>query len=251
MGFSIGEIDTWRFHTGTGYAAAQTQLVALSAGDEIQIRQIVGSQARHQLITLTSTPVLAGDVITVSGRADRGLGADLPLHAQLLTITLIPGPTQGVDQTARDSAAEAQSTADGAVTSAATNAAAIAALPAGGGGGGGSSGPTLIDTYSAPAGGTTVNVWVNTGVTVPETVKVFAIQWQDGNFASGGLTDLDDWTMNLFDAARFRAGKTARTNTRPANQTRVYAIRLQENVLEFRGTAIPANSGLKIGVYSF
>ena len=78
-------------------------LLALAALDQIEIRQ---SATRHQLITLSGTPTVSSDRVTVSGRANRGLGSQLPQDEAVVVVKLIPEPIQGVDQTARDTADE-------------------------------------------------------------------------------------------------------------------------------------------------
>ena len=104
----VGEIDTWRFNTGTGYADARTELLDLASGDMVEISQ---TASRHQTITVTSTPTISGNIVTVSGRADRALSGQIPGSGQGVTVTLIPGPIQGVDQTARDSVTDHEGTA--------------------------------------------------------------------------------------------------------------------------------------------
>ena len=109
----LGEVDNWEFHAGTGYADARTQLLNLAEGDQVEIDMdfVFGVQPRHQLVTVTSTPTISGNVVTVSGRPDRQLSHQIPLGGQEVTVTIIPGPIQGVDQTARDAAADAADTA--------------------------------------------------------------------------------------------------------------------------------------------
>ena len=118
VGVLQGEIGTWLFNTtGGAYSDDRAALLDLAAGDQVEISQ---SATRHQLITVTDTPTLSGNAVTVSGRASRFSGSQLPSAFAAVTVTLIPGPIQGVDQLARDSAAEArgaaktaQATADG------------------------------------------------------------------------------------------------------------------------------------------
>ena len=94
-------------------------MLDLAAGDRVEIVQ---NQTRHQTITVTSASTLLGVIVTITGRADRGSTFEIPAHNSSVTITLIPGPVQGVDQTARDSAT------DNALAIAA-NTTAIAAIP--------------------------------------------------------------------------------------------------------------------------
>ena len=108
----VGEIDSWLFNV-TGNNAAQGQLLDLASGDTVEIEQ---SASRHQTITVTSTPTQSGNTVTVSGRADRGLSSQIPTSSATVTITLAPGPVQGIDQTARDAAADAQTAADANTT---------------------------------------------------------------------------------------------------------------------------------------
>ena len=106
----LGEIDTWLFGVD-GRDGASTDLQSLRSGDEIEIEE---SATRHQLVTLTETPTLTGTTITVTGRTNRGISIQIPRNNAAVAITLIPGPIQGVDQTARDAAGEAQADADAA-----------------------------------------------------------------------------------------------------------------------------------------
>ena len=99
----VGQIDTWTFNAGTGYDADQTALLALTVNDSIEFTQSV---SRHQTVTLTSIPTLFNTTVTVRGRADRGLSSQIPANGQV-SVMLIPGAIQGLDQTARDAAAEA------------------------------------------------------------------------------------------------------------------------------------------------
>ena len=79
------------------------------ATDLIEIRQ---SNSRHQTITLTETPTdVAGDV-RVRGTADRLQGSEIPQANANVTVTLAPGQTPIVDQTARDAAGAAQADVD-------------------------------------------------------------------------------------------------------------------------------------------
>ena len=97
-------IYEWIFDVGGSYGAAQAQLLALTTHDEIEIRQ---HATRHQLVTLTSSPTLSAGHVTVTGTLDRGSSFLLPEDNADVSVTLIPGPIQGVDQTARDDAAAA------------------------------------------------------------------------------------------------------------------------------------------------
>ena len=114
--------------------------------------------------------------------------------------------------------------------------------------GGGGSGVTKTGTYAASTGAA-ANTWVSTALTPSATATLVGIQFIDGNHAAGGLTDVDDWVIAWLDAGRLRGGKTARINTRPSNQTRVYAIRISGGAVQFRGNAIGAGEGLKIQVW--
>ena len=103
----------WVFATGGAFNSAQAELLALVARDEIEIKQ---SATRFQLITLTATPTLSGDNVTVTGTTPPRLNHERPENNAAVTVTLIPGPIQGVDQVARDAAGEAEATADAAQT---------------------------------------------------------------------------------------------------------------------------------------
>ena len=111
-----GQVDNWRFGTGSTFADNRAALLALADDDTILIYQ---SASRFQTITVSGTPTLSGTVVLVTGIADRGSSLELPRGFGGSTITLTPAPSgggDGVDQTARDSAASAQTTADGAQT---------------------------------------------------------------------------------------------------------------------------------------
>ena len=99
----------WVFATGGAFNSARAQLLALTPHDEIEIRQ---TAARHQLITLTLAPTLSGDNVTVTGTTPPRLNHERPENNAAVTVTLIPGPIQGVDQTARDAAGDAQADID-------------------------------------------------------------------------------------------------------------------------------------------
>ena len=112
----VAQVDNWRFGASGGFEDARAPLLALRSGDTILIRV---NASRHQTITLTATPTLAGVRVLVMGTADRGRSAELPLNNGSVTITLTPAPSgggDGTDQTARNAAASAQTTADGAQT---------------------------------------------------------------------------------------------------------------------------------------
>ena len=101
-------IYEWVFDTGGAYASAQAELLALMPFDEIEIRQ---SPTRHQLISVTLVPTLSGNNVTVTGTLDRGLSNEIPQSGANVTVLLIPGPVQGVDQMARDEILEHEATA--------------------------------------------------------------------------------------------------------------------------------------------
>ena len=103
-----GEIDRWRFNT-TANPTAQAELLELAAGDMIVIEE---SASRHQTITLTETPTVASGIVTVTGIPDRVTGSQIPDAFADVEVTLVPGPIQGVDQTARASANAAQADVD-------------------------------------------------------------------------------------------------------------------------------------------
>ena len=118
----------------------------------------------------------------------------------------------------------------------------IAAIPAGG-----ASTLRKVDTYTI--GTTTINTWVSTAISPTVTATLLGVQFQDATLAAGGLTDVDDWVIGWLDAGRLRDGKTGRVNTRPSNQTRIYAIRINSGVVEFRGNAVAASESLKLAVW--
>ena len=91
---TLGDPDDWLFHAGTGYEDARTQLLDLAAGDQVEIEMVFvfGVSARDQLITVTSTPTISGNVVTVSGRPDNPLSHQIPVSGQELIVTLIPRP---------------------------------------------------------------------------------------------------------------------------------------------------------------
>ena len=247
---AAGQLDTWIFATGSN-DVGRDQLTALEIGDIIRIEE---STTRHQTITLTLAPGVNGVNITIYGTADRAGQFEIPDTNADVTVTVIP---QGIDQQARDDAATAQSEIDAhevsthntdttARTSAATAQAEITAhelTPHGGGGGG------VTKTGAFAAVGSAANTWVSTGLTPSATATLVGIQFIDATLAAGGLTDVDDWVIAWLDGERLRAGKTARINTRPSNQTRVYAIGISGGVVRFRGNAIGAGEGLSIQVW--
>ena len=251
-----GEVDTWVFTTGSN-AEGRAQLNALEIGDVIRIEQ---SATRYQTITLTLAPDLTGLNVTIYGTADRAGTFDIPGSSAVVTVTVIPPMLPGIDQQARDSAGSAQSEIDAheasthntdatARTAAATVQAGLTAheaTPHGGGGGG--SGVAKTGTYAASTGAA-ANTWVSTGLTPSATATLVGIQFIDATLAAGGLTDVDDWVIAWLDAGRLRGGKTARINTRPSNQTRVYAIGMVGGVVRYRGNQIGAAEGLKIQVW--
>ncbi len=108
----VAQVDNWRFGASGGFEDARAPLLALRSGDTILIR---ANASRHQTITLTATPTLAGVRVLVMGTADRGRSAELPLNNGSVTITLTPAPSgggDGTDQTARNAAATAQAEID-------------------------------------------------------------------------------------------------------------------------------------------
>ena len=260
---TVGEIDTWLFNA-SGLDTAESQLLDLGDGDKVVITE---SATRFQTIAVTSTPTMAGNVATVSGRADRGQAFEIPQNGATVTIRLIPAPIDAIDQTARDAAATAQTAADTAqaevdahevaahntdTTARTTANAANTAItdhidnhPAG-------SGPTLAGTYTTPNAEVAQDTWISTGITVPTAATLMGVSWIDLNTYGGDLQDVDDWRMDIFVAVRLRMGKTARSSIRPNNSTRTYALRLNSNVLEFRGSStIPAAWTLGMRVYTW
>ena len=108
----VAQVDNWRFGASGGFEDARAPPLALRSGDTILIR---ANASRHQTITLTATPTLAGVRVLVMGTADRGRSAELPLNNGSVTITLTPAPSgggDGTDQTARNAAATAQAEID-------------------------------------------------------------------------------------------------------------------------------------------
>ena len=251
-----GEVDTWIFSTGSN-DVARAQLTDLEIGDVIRIEQS-NFTTRYQTITLTLAPTIQGLSVSIFGTADRAGQFEIPETNAAVTVSVIP--PSPVDQTARDDAATAQSdidahelTAHNTDTTARTAAAAATAeitaheaTPHGGGGGGSS---TLAKTGAFAAPGSAANVWVSTLLTPSATATLVGIQFVDATLAAGGLTDVDDWVIGWLDGERLRAGKTARVNTRPSNQTRVYAIDMLAGVIRFRGNAIGAGEGLVVQVW--
>ena len=249
-----GTLDEWIFTTGSN-AEAREQLTDLEIGDVIRIEEFA---TRHQTITLSLAPGISGLNITIYGTADRAGQFEIPDTNAVVTVTVIPPLPIGIDQTARDSADAAQTEIDAheasthntdttARTAAATAQAEITAhelTPHGGG-----SGSSLAKTGAFAAPGSAANVWVSTLLTPSATATLIGIQFVDATLAAGGLTDVDDWVIGWLDGERLRAGKTARVNTRPSNQTRVYAIDMLAGVVRFRGNAIGAGEGLVVQVW--
>ena len=108
-------IYEWVFDTGGAYASAQAELLALMPFDEVEIRQ---SATRHQLISVTLVPTLSGDNVTVTGTTTPRLSHERPQSNANVTVLLIPGPVQGVDQMARDSIFEHEASAHNTDTTA-------------------------------------------------------------------------------------------------------------------------------------
>ena len=102
-------IYQWVFDTGGAFNAARAELLALMAHDEIVLRQ---NASRFQLLTLTETPTLSGDNVIVVATTTPRLNHERPDNNATIVVTLIPGPIQGVDQTARDLAGKAQAAAE-------------------------------------------------------------------------------------------------------------------------------------------
>ena len=251
-----GTLDEWIFATGSN-AEGRGQLTDLEIGDVLRIEE---SATRYQTVTLTLAPSLTGLNVTILGTADRVGQFEIPDTNAVVTVTALPPLLPGLDQVARDDAATAQSEIDAhevsthntdttARTAAATVQAGLTAheaTPHGGGVGG--SGVAKTGTYAASTGAA-ANTWVSTGLTPSATATLVGIQFIDATLAAGGLTDVDDWVIAWLDAGRLRGGKTARLNTRPSNQTRVYAIGMVGGVVRFRGNAIGAGEGLSIQVW--
>ena len=250
-----GTLDEWIFTTGSN-AEARDQLTDLEIGDVLRIEE---SASRHQTITLSLAPGISGLNVTIYGTADRVGQFEIPETNADVTVSVIPPLRPGLDQMARDDAATAQSdidahelTAHNTDTTARTAAAAATAeitaheaTPHGGGSGS----STLAKTGAFAAPGSAANVWVSTLLTPSATATLIGIQFVDATLAAGGLTDVDDWVIGWLDGERLRAGKTARVNTRPSNQTRVYAIDMLAGVVRFRGNAIGAGEGLVVQVW--
>ena len=112
-------IYEWVFDTSGAFAADQALLLALAQFDEVEIRE---SASRHQLISVTIAPTLSDDNVTVTGTLDRGLSFEIPQNNAPVTIMLIPGPIQGVDQMARDSIFEHEASTHNTDSTARTNA---------------------------------------------------------------------------------------------------------------------------------
>ena len=157
------------------------------------------------------------------------------------------GGDGGVDQIARDAAIAAQATADAnAVTATAheanPNIHHTPPEPV-------ASGNTLQKVGTYTVGDVPLNTWVSTGLSPTPTATLVGIQFVDATLSAGGLSDVDDWVIGWCDAARLRSGATTRVNTRPSNQTRVYAIDIAGGEIRFRGHAVDATEALKIAVW--
>ena len=110
-------IYQWGFGCQGAYSSAQAELLALAVDSTILISQ---HASRYQTITLTTTPTIVGDVVTVTGTLDRGGSFLLPQNSANVTITVTNSETSDLDQVARDAAAQAERTAEAAQTSADT-----------------------------------------------------------------------------------------------------------------------------------
>ena len=213
---------------------------------------------RYQTVTLSLAPEINGLNVTIYGIADRGGQFEIPATNAVVTVSLIPPTEPGIDQTARDASTANATAIDAheatqhnhdatARTAAAAATAEITAhelTPHGSGGG-----STLAKTGAFTAPGSAANVWVSTLLTPSATATLVGIQFVEATLSAGGLTDVDDWVIGWLDGERLRAGKTARVNTRPSNQTRVYAVDMLAGVVRFRGNAIGAGEGLVIQVW--
>ena len=105
----------WVFDTGGSFASAQAELLGLMPFDEVEIRQ---SATRYQLIAVTVVPTLSGDNVTVTGTTTPRLSHERPQSNANVTVLLIPGPIQGVDQMARDEILEHEASAHNTDTTA-------------------------------------------------------------------------------------------------------------------------------------
>ena len=94
----LGQVDTWTFAASGTYFGAQAQMVPLQVGDFIEIRQ---STSRYQTIELSREVEISSNIVTVNGYADRAHHSEIPQGFQAVTITIMPGPLQGVDKVAR------------------------------------------------------------------------------------------------------------------------------------------------------
>ena len=116
VGTSISPgVFEWVFDTGGAYASAQAELLALMPFDEVEIRE---SATRYQLIAVTVIPTLSGDNVTVTGTTTPRLSHERPQSNANVTVLLIPGPIQGVDQMARDEILEHEASAHNTDTTA-------------------------------------------------------------------------------------------------------------------------------------
>ena len=120
----------------------------------------------------------------------------------------------------------------------------IEAIPAPAGGGG----VTKVGTWAAAD--TAANTWTSTGLTPSATATLIGVQFIDGTYTAGGLTDVDDWVVSWLDAERLRDGNSARVNVRPVNVSRVYAIDLSGGAVRIRGHAVAAGESLKVVVWT-
>ena len=109
----IGEVDTWIFHTGGAFSDDRQPLLDLAIGDTVEIVQSV---TRHQTVTVTAASTISGNILTVTGTGDRGLSNQIPADGATVTITLTPGPIEGVDKTARALATQNERTIAGHTT---------------------------------------------------------------------------------------------------------------------------------------
>ena len=237
-------IFEWIFDTGGSFSAARAQLLALTAHDEIEIRQ---TAARHQLITLTLAPTLSGDNVTVTGTTTPRLNHERPASNSNVTVTLIPGPIQGVDQTARDDAAAALAAHAGMATAhhtpptGGTDDAAVQALinthaampnvhhaP-----GDGTGGPTLLGSFTGTLSST---AWTGTTLTPTAGKAMMAVVYVGANTLQ--TFTWNGWGMSWFPRTKFDATNTTeaawRYNFRTSGSKFVYMGRAANGNLQLR-----------------
>ena len=255
-------IYEWVFDTGGSFSAARNQLLGLTAHDEIEIRQ---TATRHQLITLTLAPTLSGDNVTVTGTLDRGESRLLPANNSNVTILLIPGPIQGVDQTARDDAAAAQTTADTNTSALAAHAGMATAHhtpPTGGtddaavqalinthaampnvhhAPGDGTGGPSLLGSYTGTLSNT---AWTGTTLTPTAGRAMIGVIYVGANIFQ--TVTWHGWGMSWYPRTRFDATNAAdgawRYNFRSGGSQLIYVGRAANGNIQVRVHGVQAET---------